>query len=144
LYIGYLTTKADVGGFFGNPEPELLVRWYQLGVFQPFFRAHAHIETERREPWLFGDEVTALIRSAVQERYRNLPYIYTLNRIAFETGSPIMRAMMFEFPDDENTFAMDDQFMFGDALMVKAVAGPGVTSVDMYLPSSQVSLVFDG
>lgn len=47
-------TGADVGGFFGNPEPELLVRWYQLGAFYPFFRAHAHHDTKRREPWLFG------------------------------------------------------------------------------------------
>lgn len=45
---------ADIGGFFGNPEPELLVRWYQLGAYYPFFRAHAHHDTKRREPWLFG------------------------------------------------------------------------------------------
>lgn len=45
---------ADVGGFFGNPEPELLVRWYQVGAYYPFFRAHAHQDTKRREPWLFG------------------------------------------------------------------------------------------
>jgi alpha-glucosidase (family GH31 glycosyl hydrolase) len=49
LYAG-----ADVGGFFGNPDPELLVRWYQLGAYYPFFRAHAHHDTKRREPWLFG------------------------------------------------------------------------------------------
>ena len=45
---------ADVGGYFGNPEPELLVRWYQIGAYYPFFRAHAHQDTKRREPWLFG------------------------------------------------------------------------------------------
>lgn len=45
---------ADVGGFFGNSETELLVRWYQLGAYYPFFRAHAHHDTRRREPWLFG------------------------------------------------------------------------------------------
>lgn len=45
---------ADVGGFFGNPDTELLVRWYQLGAYYPFFRAHAHHDTKRREPWLFG------------------------------------------------------------------------------------------
>lgn len=45
---------ADVGGFFGNPEPELLVRWYQVGAYYPFFRGHAHHDTKRREPWLFG------------------------------------------------------------------------------------------
>ena len=48
---------ADVGGFFGNPEPDLLVRWYQLGAYYPFFRAHAHQDTKRREPWLFGYDV---------------------------------------------------------------------------------------
>ena len=45
---------ADIGGFFGNPEPELLVRWYQVGAYYPFFRGHAHHDTKRREPWLFG------------------------------------------------------------------------------------------
>jgi len=48
------STGADVGGFFGNPEPDLLVRWYQVGAFYPFFRGHAHHDTKRREPWLFG------------------------------------------------------------------------------------------
>lgn len=51
---GYVFAGADVGGFFGNPETELLVRWYQLGAYYPFFRAHAHHDTKRREPWLFG------------------------------------------------------------------------------------------
>ncbi|GFY87476.1 glycosyl hydrolases family 31 protein [Actinidia rufa] len=51
---GITFSGADVGGFFGNPEPELLVRWYQLGAYYPFFRAHAHHDTKRREPWLFG------------------------------------------------------------------------------------------
>lgn len=53
-------TGADVGGFFGNPEPELLVRWYQLGAFYPFFRGHAHLDTKRREPWLFGYSAISL------------------------------------------------------------------------------------
>jgi len=66
---------ADVGGFFGNPEAELLVRWYQAGAFTPFFRGHAHLDTRRREPWLFGDENTQLIRAALRKRYLILPYI---------------------------------------------------------------------
>ena len=53
---------ADVGGFFGNPDAELLVRWYQAGAFYPFFRAHAHLESARREPWLFGEPYTSQIR----------------------------------------------------------------------------------
>jgi mannosyl-oligosaccharide alpha-1,3-glucosidase len=53
---------CDIGGFFGNPEPELLVRWYQSGIFNPFFRGHAHLESKRREPWLFGEPYTSQIR----------------------------------------------------------------------------------
>mmetsp|Transcript_3981 Transcript_3981/g.8750 ORF Transcript_3981/g.8750 Transcript_3981/m.8750 type:complete len:1031 (-) Transcript_3981:42-3134(-) len=69
---------ADVGGFFGNPSPELLVRWYQAAAFQPFFRGHAHLDTDRREPWLFGDDVTRQISTAIRERYSYLPLWYTL------------------------------------------------------------------
>ncbi|RLV63727.1 hypothetical protein DV515_00017975, partial [Chloebia gouldiae] len=68
---------ADVGGFFQNPGPELQVRWYQAGAFQPFFRAHAHLDTARREPWLLSPEHLALVRAALQRRYALLPTWYT-------------------------------------------------------------------
>lgn len=82
---------ADVGGFFKSPSTELLVRWYQTGAYQPFFRAHAHLDTPRREPWLFGPENTALIREAVRQRYTLLPYWYQQFYQAHQTGEPIMR-----------------------------------------------------
>lgn len=82
---------ADVGGFFGNPDPELLMRWYQIGALQPFFRAHAEFNTKRREPWLFGEPWTSLIRESVRMRYRLLPYLYTLFHEAHTSGIPIMR-----------------------------------------------------
>jgi len=64
-----LGVSADVGGFVQDPEPELLVRWYQAAALQPFFRGHSAKETKRREPWLFGEEVTAAIRSVIQQRW---------------------------------------------------------------------------
>ncbi|MGH0132318.1 UNVERIFIED_CONTAM: hypothetical protein FKN15_050527 [Acipenser sinensis] len=67
-----LVYYADVGGFFQDPEPELLVRWYQAGALQPFFRGHSAMQTKRREPWLFGDENTRAISNAIRERYRLL------------------------------------------------------------------------
>jgi mannosyl-oligosaccharide alpha-1,3-glucosidase len=82
---------ADVGGFFGNPEPDLLVRWYQSGAFYPFFRAHAHIDTKRREPWLFGEPYTSYIRDALRLRYSLLPAFYTAFHTSSLTGLPIMR-----------------------------------------------------
>lgn len=82
---------ADVGGFFGNPDPVLLARWYQLGAYQPFFRGHAHIDSKRREPWLFGEPYTSLNRAAIRSRYRILPYVYTLYFEANQKGWPVMR-----------------------------------------------------
>ncbi len=86
-----LLHAADVGGFFKNPSTELLVRWYQTGAYQPFFRAHAHLDTTRREPWLFGPENTALIREVIRQRYALLPYWYQLFYQAHKTGMPVMR-----------------------------------------------------
>lgn len=53
---------ADVGGFFGNPDAELYTRFYQLGAFYPFFRGHAHLDTARREPWVFGEPTTSRVK----------------------------------------------------------------------------------
>eukprot|EP00884_Botryococcus_braunii_P010405 jgi/Botrbrau1/19366/Bobra.0338s0001.1 len=131
----------DVGGFFGNPEVELLVRWYQVAAYFPFFRGHAHLDTKRREPWLFGDEATSRIRAAIRERYAILPYMYTLFRHAHTAGLPIMRPMWYEFPSLEAGFAMDDQFMLGPALLVAPVLQAGATSRPVLLPT--VSRWFD-
>ncbi|KAF3845414.1 hypothetical protein F7725_008577 [Dissostichus mawsoni] len=79
---------ADVGGFVQNPDPELLVRWYQAAALQPFFRGHSAKETKRREPWLFGEEVTDRIRTAITQRYCLLPYWYTLFHQAHTCGLP--------------------------------------------------------
>jgi alpha-glucosidase (family GH31 glycosyl hydrolase) len=91
---------ADVGGFFGNPTPALLVRWYQVAVFHPFFRAHAEFKTKRREPYLFGDEVTRQVRTALGHRYSLLPYLYTLFAQHAADGSLVMRPLWYEFPTD--------------------------------------------
>merc|ERR1719193_865908 len=64
---------ADVPGFFYDAEPELFQRWHQLGIWYPFYRGHAHLETKRREPWMFGDDVTAMVREQVSVRYQLLP-----------------------------------------------------------------------
>ncbi|CAM0137680.1 glucosidase II [Umbelopsis sp. WA50703] len=129
---------ADVGGFFNNPSHELLVRWYQAGAFQPFFRAHAHIDTKRREPWLVGEPYTDIIRSVVRERYALLPYWYNLFQEAHENGTPIMRPLVVEYPDDETVFAMDDQFLVGSGILVKPVTEEGATQTNIYFPPSDI------
>uniref|UniRef100_A0A3Q1EHJ7 Glucosidase, alpha; neutral C n=1 Tax=Acanthochromis polyacanthus TaxID=80966 RepID=A0A3Q1EHJ7_9TELE len=127
---------ADVGGFFQDPEPELLVRWYQAAALQPFFRGHSAKMMKRREPWLFGDQVTAAIRTAIQQRYCLLPYWYTLFHQAHTAGLPPLRPLWVEFPREQNTFTVDHQYMIGGALLVCPVTEPGVREVKVLLPRS--------
>ncbi|KAJ7840525.1 family 31 glycoside hydrolase, partial [Mycena olivaceomarginata] len=68
---------SDVGGFFGNPEPEMLIRWYQVGIFNPFLCAHAHIDTKRREPFLLEQPYKEIVKDILRLRYTMLPVWYT-------------------------------------------------------------------
>jgi len=127
---------ADVGGFFKNPDPDLLVRWYQAGSFYPFFRAHAHVDTRRREPWLFDPDKMAMMRDALRMRYELLPLWYTTFYETSVTGLPVLRPVWLEFPRDKNTYEMEDQFMVGRNLMVKPVTEQYATTSQLYLPGS--------
>lgn len=150
-------TTADVGGFFGNPEPEMLVRWYQVGAFNPFFRAHAHIDTKRREPYLLDDPYKTMIKEVIRLRYTLLPVWYTAFHEATVNGMPIVRyglpctawcdVMLIdwfrphfvEYPKDENGFSIDDQYFIGSSgLLVKPITAKDVTETTMYLPDNQV------
>ncbi|KAK2100318.1 hypothetical protein P7K49_021666 [Saguinus oedipus] len=112
--VGLSFCGADVGGFFKNPEPELLVRWYQMGAYQPFFRAHAHLDTGRREPWLLPSPYNDIIRDALNQRYSLLPFWYTLFYQAHREGIPVMRPLWVQYPQDVTTFSIDDQFLLGE------------------------------
>lgn len=125
-------TGADVGGFFGDPDAELLTRWYQLGALQPFFRGHAHIDTKRREPWLFGEPWTTAIRKAIRLRYRLLPHIYTVMFMAHRHGTPVNRPIFMEFP--EYTMQSENMFMIGDALLFNPIVNKNVTDISIDLP----------
>ncbi|XP_076833733.1 neutral alpha-glucosidase C [Brachyhypopomus gauderio] len=127
---------ADVGGFWQDPDAELLVRWYQAGALQPFFRGHSARGSKRREPWLFGEEVTSAVRSAVQQRYCLLPYWYTVFHQAHSSATPPIRPLWVEFPKETETFTVENQYMIGNALLVCPVTDPGVTEVKVLLPGS--------
>ncbi|PQE23768.1 glucosidase II alpha subunit protein [Rutstroemia sp. NJR-2017a BBW] len=136
---GFPFAGADVGGFFGNPEKDLLTRWYQAGAFYPFFRGHAHIDTRRREPYLAGEPYTGIITQALRLRYALLPAWYTAFHEASTDGTPIIRPHYFVYPSDEAGFAIDDQFFIGGTgLLAKPVVTEGAESVDIYLPDSEL------
>nr|WBW70124.1 venom protein [Lampona murina] len=133
---GLSFSGADVGGFFRNPSAELMLRWYQAGAYQPFFRAHSHHETKRREPWLFDHEYKILIRESIRVRYALLPVWYTLFYENERTGVPPMRPIWMEFPTETTTFDMNDEYMIGSSLLVKPVLETGATSMNVYFPGA--------
>ncbi|KAG1223938.1 hypothetical protein G6F62_005877 [Rhizopus arrhizus] len=135
---GVVFSGADVPGFFNNPTPELLTRWYQAAVYQPFFRGHAHIDTKRREPYLSEEPYKSITRDALRERYALLSYWYTLFYEAYKTGTPMMRPMFMEFPEDESLFATEDQFMVGEAILVKPITQEGAESTNVYFPDNEL------
>lgn len=126
---------ADVGGFMGDPSAELFTRWFQAGAFTPFFRGHAHHDTKRREPWVFGEPHTTLHRQAALLRYSLLPLWYAAFFEAYALGLPAMRAMFYEFPQLAAARGVDDQWLVGDALLVKPIVQERQTSATVYLPA---------
>jgi alpha-glucosidase len=97
---GFALSGADVGGFAGSPQPELLTRWLEVAAFQPIDRDHTAVGTNAQEPWENGSpEDVNLRRRYIEERYRLLPYLYTTAEEMSRTGLPIVRPMFLEFPD---------------------------------------------
>lgn len=111
----------DCGGFWGAATGELLVRFTQLGALFPFFRNHSAMETPAQEPWQFGQPFEAMCRSAIELRYRLLPYLYTAFAQSARDGGPIARAMAYAFPEEDALAPLDDQFLVGDALLAAPV-----------------------
>jgi alpha-glucosidase len=132
---GMSLVGVDIGGFSGDPTPELMVRWNSLGVYTPMFRNHAMIGTKYREPWCWGKENEAIIKKDIELRYRLLPYIYSGYYQSHQTGMPLSRTLAINYTDDENVYAIkyQNQFLFGDALLVAPVESTRF-SEDVYLP----------
>ena len=134
---------ADVGGFFNNPEEELLIRWYQTASMQPFFRAHAHIDTKRREPWLFGDENLKIIRDIVRQRYTFLPYLYTAFEEAYKNGTPVNRPLWMHYPTESHLFSLETQWLLGEDILVAPVLEKGYLTTNVYFPGGPQTKWFD-
>jgi alpha-glucosidase len=131
---GVAWAGVDVGGFGGDTNGELLARWTEFGVFQPYCRNHTSIGTRRQEPWAFGEPYESVCREMIKLRQRLLPYLYSLFYECHRTGAPILRPLLFEYPEDETTYTADDEFLLGDALIVAPITRPGIEHRHVYLP----------
>ena len=126
----------DIGGFIGLPDDELYVRWAQLGLFSSHSRCHGAGDTTHREPWAFSQEALEIFRRYDKLRYSLMPYIYEEAEKCTRTGLPMMRALYLEYPEDRNVRTIDDQYLFGDSLLIAPVLKPLSKSAtrDVYLP----------
>ena len=134
---GVAWTGIDIGGHFGDANGELLARFAEFGVFQPFCRNHSAKGTARQEPWSFGEPCESVYRKMVKLRMRLLPYLYTLFEESHRTGAPILRPLLFEYPGDTTTYTVDDEFLLGDALLVAPITRRGVEHRHVYLPEGR-------
>lgn len=141
--VGYGYWGHDLGGFRQLPgdtvmDPELYARFFQFGVYSPIMRTHADKKVPlNKEPWVFDRQTLSLIRDAVKQRYRIVPYIYSMARKAYDTGVSICRPMYYEWPEAEESYVHPGQYMFGDDMIIAPVASPsidGYSKIKVWLP----------
>jgi len=146
---------TDIGGFHGgNPDDpsfrECMIRWFQYGTFCPVFRLHGDREPHSEplgtsggglcssgaanEVWSYGEEAYEIFKKYMLMRERMRPYITKLMKAAHEKGTPIMRPLFYDFPDDKNSWEIDNQYMFGPDVLVAPILYAGERSRKVYLP----------
>jgi len=144
---------TDIGGFFGGDpnDPkfrELIVRWFQFGVFCPIFRLHGYrlpygdpniddayqLTGSPNEVWSFGEKAYEIIKNLLLLREKIKPYILEQMKKAHNEGIPVMRPLFFDFPNDKITYSIDDEYMFGPDILVAPVVYEGARSKKVYLP----------
>lgn len=151
---------TDIGGFFVDVtapgHKELLVRWFEWATFCPVLRLHGDkgpcesaplddrdwgggfCHTGRdNELWSYGEDVYEILKHYVAVREQMKPYLKEVMREASENGSPVMRAMFYEFPDDPMCWEADEQYMFGSRYLVAPVLYAGMAERDVYLPAGK-------
>jgi alpha-D-xyloside xylohydrolase len=123
--------RAEVGHY--DDYPELYVRWFEYGAFQPNFRTHG--TRPQNEVWSYGKQAEPILEKFLRLRYELMPYIYSLGYRVNQTGAPFMRGLFMDFGDDPKVANIGDEYMFGPALLVAPVTDQGMTTREVYLPA---------
>ena len=149
---------TDIGGFWGGDIEgeefrELIVRWFQFGVFCPVTRLHGvrvkpkdHVDRHPgihemsggdNEIWSFGDRDYEILKDLIELRERLRPYVMEYMREAEKTGISIMRPLFMEFPEDANCYLQEDEYLFGRDILFAPITEKGMTGRDVYLPEGR-------
>ena len=149
---------TDIGGFFGANvnDPgfhELLIRWFQYGCFCPVMRLHGYrwplqpqygttggaecVSGAPNEVWSYTDEVYEILKYYLNLREKLRPYVTERMKEAHEKGTPVMRPLFYDFPQDKECWNVENSYMFGPDILVKPVTDAGCTETDVYLPAGE-------
>ncbi|MES4904153.1 MULTISPECIES: alpha-xylosidase [unclassified Streptomyces] len=128
---GFGFWSHDIGGFEGTPPPAVFKRWVQFGLLSSHSRLHG--SKSYRVPWDYGEEAVEVTRDFTRLKHRLMPYLFHAAVEAKESGTPVMRAMLLEFPEDPSTHSLDRQYMLGADLLVAPVFSEDGT-VEYYVP----------
>ncbi len=153
---------TDIGGFmYGNVNDpafvELLIRWFEFAVFTPVLRLHGDRDPhdippldkdpergygggylftgQPNEIWSYGKEAQSIMQEQIKLRESLKPYIFSVMKEAAKNGSPAMRAMFYEFPDDSKCWELNDQYMFGSRYLIAPVLHADERKRSVYLPA---------
>ena len=132
----------DIGGHLGDSiDPEMYTRWLQYGGFSPVMRTHSSKSGAlNKEPWVFAEEYTNVIRQTVRQRYEMAPYIYAMARKGYDEGIALCRPLYYDYPECQEAYDFRSQYMFGDDMLIAPVTKPaenGFASMDIWLPEGQ-------
>ena len=128
---------TDIGGFGSDTTEELLLRWVQVGCFSPLFRNHSAMGSRQQEPWQFGERTIEIYRKYVKLRYHWIPYLYDLFWEEERTGAPILRPLVYHYEKDKTAQTCNDEFLFGERILVAPVVSQGTVKRMVYLPAGE-------
>jgi alpha-glucosidase len=134
---GMSFTGSDIGGFAEQPGSELYIRWIQLGVFHPLCRTHSSGHHGNQEPWSFDDEATDISRKFIELRYTLLPYLYTSFYKYTTEGIPVIKSLVYYDQQDYLTHFRNDEFIFGEHILVCPILEPNSKGRRMYIPRGE-------
>lgn len=128
---------SDIGGFIGNPDGELFLRWIQLALFHPLMRGHSSKDYAHKEPWVYPEPYFSLIQSFIKLRYSLLPYFYTQIWKYTQDGTPFISSLCFGDQTNRHTYYRKEEFYIGDKLLACPVSAAEVESRIMFLPKGE-------
>jgi alpha-D-xyloside xylohydrolase len=128
---GFSFWSHDIGGFSSSPDEDLYRRWLVFGMLTSHSRTHGF---PPREPWLYSTGFLKDFRRIVGLKYRLLPYIYTQAALSCNQGFPMIRSLFFQYPEDETAWYIEDQYMFGEDVLVAPLLEAGQNQRQVYLP----------